>query len=250
MKAFGLSIILIVMTLSACGVQPSSEVDAAELPQETTQPNHAGEMWLLWEGPALFAEDPTACHRLQITTQGQAFFGPCNGEQAEVDFVTNQNGGLTAMLAHFAPFQADTPQGRITFNGQGAESGPAWERALSSWAQFTYAELASGRTGAANRTVLAWNLGEQTGQCQMLLVLAHGYATAGLTPCEGGQMQVLANGWVDTAEWEQFDAWLHNRAPFYQDNNYLDGRGAAEMTTGEAAALAAWAKEVYAKVTQ
>lgn len=250
MKTFWLYIILILMTLSACGMQLDKTVEAAELLQETTQSNDSDETLLLWEGSALFAENQTVCHRLRITTPGQAFIGPCDGEQTEVEFVTNQNGGLTDMISRFAPFQADTPPRRITFNGQGEIGGPAWERAISNWAQFTYAELASGRIGAANRTALAWNLGEQNRQCRMLLVLAHGYTTAGLTPCEGGQMEVLATGWIDTAEWEQFDGWLNNRAPFYQDNSYLDGRGTTEMTIDEANALAKWAEEVYAKLTQ
>ncbi|MDX1520990.1 MAG: SH3 domain-containing protein, partial [Anaerolineae bacterium] len=88
------------------------------------------------------------------------------------------------------------------------------------------------------------------GQCQMLLVLADGYATAGLTPCEGGQMQVLASGWVEPAQWEQFDTWLYNRGPVYQDNSYLDGRGTTEMSSTETAALTEWAKAVYAELSE
>lgn len=256
MKINWLYIILIILTVigSACGVQPahSSAEPTAVISQPATATNNEATL-LLWEGPALFVEDQTECHRLLVTKDHQALIGQCDSEQTKVEFVTNRKGGLADMIARFAPFQADTPQGRITFNGEGKIAGPAWERAIISWAQLTYAELASGRVGAANRTVLAWSLGEQSGQpgwCQILLVLVHGYATAGLTPCEGGQIQVLGGDWVDTAEWDQFDIWLYKNAPFYQENNYLDGRGATEMSAEEVAALAEWAEGVYAKLTQ
>ena len=253
MKTIWFYIIPIIMTVAgmACGVQPaqsSAEATAVNSPPATAANNETA--LLLWEGPALFAEDQTECHHLVVTRDNRAQIGQCDREQTEVEFVTNREGGLADMISRFAPFQADTPQGRLTFNGQGEIAGPAWERAITGWVQFTYAELASGRVGAANRTVLAWNLGEQEGQCQILLVLSHGYATAGRTPCEGGQMEVIASDWVDTTNWEQFDAWLYNRAPLYQDSSYLDGRGTTEMSLEEANALAGWAETVYAKLVQ
>lgn len=184
------------------------------------------------------------------TRDNKAFLGPCDSEQTEVEFVSNQNGGLVDMVSRFAPFQAEMAQGRLSFNGQGQITGPAWERAITSWTQFAHAELASGRVGATTPTVLAWNVGEQEGQCQMLLVLAHGFATAGTTPCQGGQMEVIGGDWVETTDWEQLDEWLYNRAPFYKDNNYLDGRGTTDMSAQESAALAEWVEKVYAELAQ
>lgn len=262
MKIILLGIAFIIMAAgSACGVQSGAPVKAAPVQETATvslQPtedhqNNNPEEALLWEGPALFAEDQTECHRLRITQDNRVFIGLCAGEQTEVEFVAGGEGGWADMVSRFAPFQSDTPDEHIIFNGRGQIAGPAWERAITTWARFTYAELASGHIGAANRTVLAWNLGEQPdqpGQCRMLIVLAHGYATASLTPCAGGQMQVLAGGWVAPAEWEQFDTWLYSRAPFYQDNSYLDGRGTTAMNAEEAAALAAWAEDVYATLTK
>jgi hypothetical protein len=257
MKRIWPYIFLIIVTLfsSACGVlsvESSAQTTAMISPPTVRQSEHENTL-LLWEGPALFAEDQTECHRLRVTQNYQAFVGLCNGEQTEVEFVTNREGGLADMVSRFAMFQSDMPDGRIIFNGRGEVDGPAWERAIINWAQFTYTELVSGRVGAANRTVLAWNLGEpsgQSGQCQMLIVLAHGYATAGLAPCEGGQMQVLASGWVDTTDWEQFDTWLSGNAPFYRDNSYLNGQGTTEMSVDEANELAEWAETMYAKLTQ
>lgn len=252
MKKSWTYVILITLTVAVwgCGLQQAqSSANPTVTDSSTTPAANNGVTLLLWEGPALFAEDQTECHRLVVANADQAVIGPCNGQQRQVEFVVNREGGLADMIARFASFQAETSQGRITFNGQGQMADPAWQRAVASWAQFTYAELASGHVGAANRTVLAWNVGEQNGRCQMLVVLSHGYATAGLTPCAGGQMEVLASGWVGTADWEQFDAWLYNRTSLYQDNNYLDGRGTTKMSAQETAALAKWVKRVYAKLT-
>lgn len=242
---FYIILIILAVVSTACDAQTA---------QGSTKTTTSNELpLLLWEGSALFAEDPTECHHLSVTQDYHTFVGLCDGEQTEVEFVNNSEGGLADMIARFAPFQADTTQGRVTFNGEGEIVGPAWEHAIASWAQFTYAELATGRVGAANRTVLTWNLGEQSGQpnkCQMLFVLAHGYATVGLTPCEGGQMEVITSDWIDPADWEQFDTWLYTNAPLYQDNNYLDGRGTVEMSDTEAVALAEWAETVYAKLIE
>jgi hypothetical protein len=222
MKTIRLYLILIVVAFMAlaCGAQPEDVVEATAEPPATPavvaskaeQPVEGQETLLLWEGPALFAEDQTVCHRLVVTKANQALLGPCDGEQTEVEFITTAPGGLAEMIARFAPFQMDTAQGQLDFKGQGKIGSPAWERAITTWASFTYAELASGHVGAANRTVLAWNVGQQpdqSEQCQMLIVLAHGYATTSLVPCQGGQMEVLGSDWVEPAAWEQFDAWLY-----------------------------------------
>ena len=166
MKTIWFYIILIIMTVAgmACGVQPaqsSAETTAVISPPATAANSEVA--LLLWEGPALVAEDQTEFHRLVVTKNNRVLIGQCNSEQTGVEFVTNRKGGLADMIARFAPFQADTPQGRLTFNDEGEIAGPAWECAITRWAQFTYAELASGRVGAANRTVLAWSLGEQEG---------------------------------------------------------------------------------------
>jgi hypothetical protein len=98
---------------------------------------------------------------------------------------------------------------------------------------------------------MSWFLGEvpdHPGDCQHLVVLSHGYAYSNITPCEGGDIKEQVGGWVETAEWEQFDTWLYNQAPVYQDNNYFSGQSSAEMSEAEAAELAEWAKTVYAQV--
>ncbi len=227
---------------------PTIDQPVAAAPAESgaSTPAENEDIALHWSGAVLpFGQVGDTCNNLTITTAGQASIGPCEGEPAAVDF---RNQDWPDIYARFAPFQFERPEEQLVFNGQGEIGGPAWERAITAWARFTQAELASGRVGAANRTVLAWQLGEQPdqpGQCRMLIVLVHGYAMAGVTPCENGSTQGFSGGWIDPAAWTQFDAWLYDKAQLYQANSYFDGRGATAWSAGEIDALTAWAESVY-----
>jgi hypothetical protein len=142
-----------------------------------------------------------------------------------------------------------TEEGQLHFQGQGTASGPAWERALNSWAKFTAQELDAGRTSAAGRTVLAWRLAEsadQAGQCKLLVVLAYGYAYANLVPCEGnGPTQLVAQGWLETAEWETLDGWLISAARIEDAAGYLDAQGDGTLPVD---GLTDWAAAVYERI--
>lgn len=214
-------------------------------------PTQAENAVLIWEGDPLADDNLAECRRLQLAADGQALLGACGEAGTVVEPFAFQEEQWTDMLNRFAPFERETEQGRLVFRGQGQVSSPAWERALDSWARFTYLESASGRAGAANRTIMSWFLGEvpdQPGACRHLVVLSHGYAYSNITPCEGGDVKETVGGWVETAEWEQLDTWLYNQAPVYQDNNYFSGQSSAEMSEAEVAELARWAKTVYAQV--
>ena len=58
-------------------------------------------------------------------------------------------------LARFGTFEADTPNGKITFRGNGEkEASPAWQRAVAAWAMQVYFELETGRASAGFNTVI------------------------------------------------------------------------------------------------
>lgn len=270
----GLQITLLIMLLfisSACGVQQDANAEVAAKPTPppvvpavtaTAPPeaipapdmsvaDHAQEedAALIWEGISLANSPQGDCVGLTLSVDGQARIGPCGAVDTPVEFLADQPGGWTEILARFAPFEQEIPDGRIVFRGQGQIGSPAWQRAISSWAEFTYAELASGRVSASGRTVMSWWLGElpdQPGLCRHLVVLTHGYTNANITPCAGGQVQDTVIGWIDPAAWDQFDAWLVDRAPVYQDNDYFSGEGTSAMSEADIAALADWAGQVYA----
>jgi hypothetical protein len=147
-KTILIYLILIVAALvgPARGVQ-GELVKAAGLPEASAvlspitsvQQDEAAEPLLVWEGPALFAEDHTECHRLSLSEEGQAMVGSCDGEQTEVPLFVNHQREWPEILARFAPFQAETQGEKITFQGHGCIGGAAWERAIMTWARFTYA---------------------------------------------------------------------------------------------------------------
>lgn len=208
---------------------------------------------LLWEGyTAMGSADGTeTCMQLALTAGGEATFGPCDetGETAELLPIQAQT--WAAMQMRFVPFALETPTMQLLFQGTGAVAGPAWQRALASWAEFTFAELSTGHAGAATRTAMSWWLGEVPGQpdaCAHLVVLAHGYAYADITPCAGGEPLSHEEDWLTTPEMEAFDAWLSSRAPVYQDDNYLDGHGEQKMSEAEIEEVAQWARQVYTRL--
>lgn len=257
----GLGLGLLLFFTVACGsdvaVPPetaaSSPSTAATPTGETVDatPNQGNEIALQWTGSLLPSGEPgESCHNLTITAAGQAMAGPCDGERQDVSSRLGQE--WRDIVTRFAPFETENPDERIVFKGQGELAGPVWERAVTAWARLAAAQLSSGQVSATGPTVLAWNLGEvsdQPGVCQRLIGLIYGYATAALTPCEGGDTISSTSGWIDPADWEQFDAWLYANAPVYQDDSYLDGRGTAEMSQAEISALTAWAQMVYEKIS-
>ncbi|MCB0196779.1 MAG: hypothetical protein KDJ65_32805 [Anaerolineae bacterium] len=256
------TLILFLLTMSACAVQPSTPVEAAPISvtqtgdQTPTDETLAEDMntedaVLIWEGDPLADDGQDACLHLMITTDHQAFVGPCGEAGTPVDFTGDQPGGWNEMVAKFAPFAQENADHRIIFKGQGENASPAWERAIDAWAQTTVLELSSGQVSATGRTIMSWWLGQvadQPGQCRQLIVLSHGYAYGNITPCEGGPVQETQGGWIDTDDWEQLEAWYTEQTAVYQDNNYLAGMGSTEMSEAQLAELAQWAETVYSRI--
>lgn len=217
----------------------------------STSQTAAGETALVWQGDPLTDDNQEECSSLQLTAAGQAIIGPCGAADIPAELLAGPGQEWPQLFTRFAPFTLETDQGLVEFKGQGQISSPAWQRAIATWSQFTYNELASGRVSASGRTVMSWFLGElpeQPGSCRHLVVLSYGYAYSNITPCAGGNVQETAGGWLDTSEWEKFDTWLYGRAQLYQDNNYFAGQGQAQMSQADAAALAEWAEAIYTRL--
>jgi hypothetical protein len=211
------------------------------------------------EEPALIWERRTrinnggeyTCSSLLLAPNNQALIGPCGSAQTPVRLFAHRDREWAEILARFAPFQYNTSREQVTFQGRGQIAGPAWRRAITAWARFSYSELSAGRFSASPRTVLSWWLGEFPGRpdkCAHLTVLDFGYAYAESIPCQGGDVQNSVGAWLETRKWERFDAWLYSRAPVYQGNNYFSGEGAREMTEAEIIELSDWAETVYHKI--
>jgi hypothetical protein len=227
-----------------------SSVGSTETP--TIEEASTPEPYLIWQGHTQIGEgDIESCKSLFIASDDQARVGPCGDTQSQRTLPANHSREFAEMLAQFAPFEYDTPQEYVVFRGKGQVAGPAWERALAAWARFTYGELLADRVSASVKTVMAWPMGEvpeRPGYCNQVIVLVYGYAYVYLVPCQGGPVQEAVGGWLETDEWEQFDAWLYGRAPVYQDEGYFAGEGTAEMTEAEITELSNWAETVHSRL--
>ncbi len=215
--------------------------------QESGYPTDAAFSWqrrILGDGGTVME-----CQRLDIAADGATWAGSC--EQATIQ-AADAPYQWQEILNRFAPFVYKGGEWDLVFAGQGDVYDPAWQQALGAWAQISYGETTSGRVSAAARTALNWQLGEvegEAGQCRQLIVLSHGYAYANLVPCQGGDAQTVAEGWLETAEMIAFDNWLYSAAPTYVEDNYLDGRGEQELSNEEITALATWAEELYQRLS-
>ena len=208
---------------------------------------------LRWQGPAEpGSQDTSQCAVMQIGG-GEAGLGACDGTMSTLPL----DGGLQAQWAEiearFAPFVYETPTETLVFDGMGTVAGEAWQRALLAWARMRHAELSTGKVSAAAGTVMSWHLGplpDKPETCRHLTVLAYGYAQAETRPCAGGDVLDSTNGWLETAELEQLDPWLYERAALYVGDNYIAGMGGQPMSEEESAAAGQWAAEVWERLAE
>jgi hypothetical protein len=201
---------------------------------------------LVWEGEEL--------QTLLLAADGRAAVGPSGApltllRLAQENFRPQQ---LAELLASFAPFDAETPSGHVSFRGQGEQAASAaWRRAVGAWALLVHAELESGRSGASWGTALSWRaqVADRAGFCHFLQVEEYGFAFASVARCEGGEAQDQGRAWLTGSELQALDVWLYDRAPLDLPDLGLFSRGSEPMAGTEISALRAWAEAVYARLT-
>ena len=201
---------------------------------------------LTWEG-----ELDGACNTLTIQANGEAAVGVCGDAPTMTATLDAANVEWVAVQQQFGDINAETPAGKIVFQGQGIAKGDQWAQSLATWASFTAMEMNVQRSSASVRTTLAWQLtdeAEHSGQCNQLVVLAYGYAYANLIPCDGnGQSTQIAAGWLTDAELDTFANWVANGARVEEEAGYLDANGTTPVTPEE---ITTWAKAIYARMIQ
>jgi hypothetical protein len=207
---------------------------------------------LRYEGPEeLGSDDTSLCAVLQIGENEAQVWG-CDGAVTTVPLNETQAAAWNDIAGRFGGFVLETPSERLTFEGMGMASDPAWQRALLAWARVTRAELSAGGVSATARTAAGFNLGpapDSPGVCAHLTVLDYGYVYAEQRACEGGALVTSVEDWLSDDEMQQFDRWLYDFAPLYAEDNYLDGAGAEQMSDEEAAAVETWAREVWTRLS-
>lgn len=201
---------------------------------------------LTWEG-----EIDGACYTLTIQENGEAAVGSCGDAPSSTTTLDAESGEWAEIRQHFGTIDAETPAGQITFQGQGRAASDIWAHALATWASFTAMEFNAGRTSAAARTILAWQItdtAEHSGQCSHLVVLAYGYAYANQIPCEGdGPTTQVTAGWLSETELDTLYDWVANGERVEEEAGYLDAQGSEPISPDE---VSTWAGAVYTRLLQ
>jgi hypothetical protein len=234
---------------------------------------------LIWERRYVGYDEKEYCSRLELGMDGQGVTGSCDSPDRLARVSEERVPQLTEMVARFAPFQSEEVESEraereFIFQGQGEMASPAWQRAVTRWADRRYDEArGSSRSCDACETALYWWLPEvpgHPGYCGHLVVLDYGRAVAWVEPCAGTSGHREFSGWVwlNTAEWEAFDRWLYSRAHLCVSTqpgcswseaaedtcdelsglSCFSGLGSEEMSEGEVAELTRWAEGVFARL--
>jgi hypothetical protein len=201
-------------------------VDGAQYEYHT---NHDGSFVQLFSAPEANVGDILiswqqtldTCQAIQIGTEG-LIFGPCMGVQMEGKLVTpEREAELADLVATYAPFEAETAAGIVTFNGQGnTEATPAEQRMIAEWARLVAQEAAAGRSDPAVGVAFVWDReGGLAGFCDGLTAYITGQLIA--TTCKSGNSERLGQRWMSAEELEQLYAWIDEYAPF----NFLHDDG-------------------------
>jgi hypothetical protein len=243
--------VALALVLAGCtaGTQAQNPPSPTSVPTEMATPVAVGAA-LTWEGQIENGEGAEAqCSRLELDESKSARVGDCGSAGQTRQLFSNRDQEWAQIQARFASFEYRSATDHLTFRGTGTVAGAAWQRAILSWVHTTFGELSSGRVSAAVRTKMSWMLDPLPGQtnlCAHLAIMSSGYAFADVAPCQGGgTMEDTQSGWLETAEWEQFDAWEYSRASYSKEMNYFEGQGTQTLSEAEVQAMDAWARNVY-----
>ncbi|MGH2535951.1 MAG: hypothetical protein ACRDHL_00990 [Candidatus Promineifilaceae bacterium] len=159
--------------------------------------------------------------------------GGCQSEFLAYDFAQPaevMQPQLDELLAGFAPFEAVTAAGHLSFQGSGsAEATPAQQRLIAEWAQYVAETAVAGQDDLAQRRALSWQrVGGIAGFCHTVLVYETGLAEA-YNECEGEPRGApYARDFLSAELAASFYAWLDALAPAAFEQS--DGDVADAMT--------------------
>jgi len=168
---------------------------------------------LVWQ-----QEEMGMCNSATIGAQ-QIAFGPCEGPLASAPLIEEM--GRPAELAEFvqayAPFEAETAAGAITFTGTGTTvATPAEQRMLAEWARLVFLEAQGGRSGAVWGLVFAWHReGGIAGFCDDVTVYVTGQVY--VTSCKGNQTEAIGKRRLTADELAQIYTWVDELQSFEFD---------------------------------
>jgi hypothetical protein len=157
---------------------------------------------LEWTGPT--------CEAFSVSTQA-AFFGKCGQSLQAVPGFDPGLEPVSRWVRNFAAFEAETPAGKLKFNGLGSTSGnfgktsatPAEQRSLSEWARLQFEMAQSGRSGAAWGLSLSYHReGGIAGFCDDVGIYLDGRVL--VSSCKG----LNSSSYLTASELAQVYAWF------------------------------------------
>jgi hypothetical protein len=155
-----------------------------------------------------------ACESAAIALEGVTY-GPCASGQLIGDFASlDRQAELQEFVSLFAPFEAETPAGKILFSGHGQVTAtPAEQRMLAEWARLVAQEAEARQGGASWGLALDWlRQGGIAGLCDDLSVYLSGEVLA--SSCQGDEPANLGKGRLTAPELEQLYRWYDNYQSF------------------------------------
>jgi hypothetical protein len=175
-------------------------------------------------GPALleWTANSGACPGAAFTATQVTFAGPgcLSNHQTQAPFPAGERTAeLAALAALYQPFTADTPAGKIVFNGNGAAlAAPDEQRSLAVWAGLVAAEAISGGAAAGQGLAFTWHrAGGIAGFCDDLTVSLSGFAYP--SRCAGGRAGALSRVRLSADQLHQLYAWVDRLQSFNLDQS-------------------------------
>jgi len=177
----------------------------------------------------VWKQKTTICETAQIGAKAIAF-GPCDGAIMAGSFAIDKRAADYAyFVSTYAPFEAKTRAGEVSFKGQGKTvASDVEQRAIAEWARLVYLEAMGGRAGASWGLAFAWHReGGFAGFCDDLAVYVTGDVYA--SSCKGSQPKDLGVRRLNVQQLTQMYAWVDNLKGFESD--YSDKATADAMRT-------------------
>lgn len=254
-RPFGALTLLLFVLFSGCTTPSITTVTPAPPPTQAPAPALSPQpsVLLIWQGYTEMGSDgdATRCKQFQVT-ESAIQLGYCDQPQTTV-----ASAAALAQAKQFvhalAPFELHDNKNQLGLRGTGAESSPAWQRALVQWVTLKYAELESGHACASCATVFSWFLDKPTSEtdlCRHVYVTSFGEAVAQKIKChpQGDTPQAFQSRLLQTNELVPLDDWLYTRGQFEDGDNYFLGQGNQPLTPADQTAMQAWAEQIYKRL--
>ena len=147
-------------------------------------------------------------------------YGACGEPQTKGQFVLpKRQSDLLNFTERYAPFEAETPAGKILFSSQGNQiATPTEQRMIAEWARLVSQETATGSYDPARGLVYTWHRqGGFAGFCNNLVIYTDGEALG--SDCSSNQVVNHNSYRLNSVELEKLYAWVDNYQSFALEQN-------------------------------